>query len=483
VQLIVVGLSHKTAPVEVRERLALGAEALPEACRQLTGDGAVREAMVLSTCNRVEVYAVADTAEDGFSGISEFFARRAGDTTPAHLLPHLYHYPGNDAIGHMFRVASSLDSMVLGEPQILGQFKDAFEAALSCRSSGMVLNKVVKKAISVAKRVRTETAVAQSAVSVSYAAVELALKVFSDVSRERVMLLGAGEMAELALRHLISAGVRDVVISTRTLENAQSLATRLSAEIGTSSRKPGEADAEPVTVRAVPFDAFPTELVETDIVICSTGAPDYVIGRDLMTRTIRARKHRPMFLIDISVPRNIAPDVNRVNDVYLYDIDDLQQVVESNLAERREEARKAERIVDEEVDSTARWLRTLDVVPTITALREHADAIARSEAERVLGKLPNLSEKERELVRGLAASIINKLLHNPLTSLRREAQDRDSQEMVEITRKLFALPERQAPTETPADAPPDSPVGNAADSPPDPLPDPLPRSASRGRPR
>ncbi|MDH5525818.1 MAG: glutamyl-tRNA reductase [Nitrospirota bacterium] len=452
-ELIVVGLSHKTAPVEVRERLAFAGTALPEACRELTNGGAVAEAMVLSTCNRVEVYAVAGSAEAGFRDISRFLSRAAGDTGTEHLTPHLYHYPGNDAVQHMFSVASSLDSMVLGEPQILGQFKDAFEAALTAKSSGMVLNKVAKKAISVAKRVRTETAIAESAVSISYAAVELAKKVFEDIARERVMLLGAGEMAELALRNLVSAGVKEVTISTRTLENAQKLATEFSREDG-------------VNARAVSFDAFPDEMVHSDIVICSTGASDYVLGRDMMARTIRARKHRPMFLIDISVPRNIDPRVNKVDDVYLYDIDDLQQVVDSNLKERQEEARKARRIVDDEVDTVARWMRSLDVVPTITALRGHAEGIAQAEAERVLGKLQNLSDKERDMIRGLAASIVNKLLHKPLTSLRREAQENDSQEMVEITRRLFALTDEPAP-----------PAAEPANADNDPAPEPATRRA------
>ncbi|MBI5137621.1 MAG: glutamyl-tRNA reductase [Nitrospirae bacterium] len=435
--LIVVGLSHKTAPVEVRERLAFKATQLGEVCRQVTDQSAADEVMILSTCNRVEVYAVAPNVDDGFATVSAFLSRCADGMDVKALGPHLYHYPGNDAIGHMFRVASSLDSMVLGEPQILGQFKDAFEAALNAKSTGMVLNKIAKKAISVAKRVRTETKIAENAVSISYAAVELARKVFADLHHQRVMLLGAGEMAELALRHLISAGVREVVLSTRTTENAHKLAEALCAEGGPP-------------VRVVPFADYAAILPEVDIVLCSTGAPDYVIGPKQVSAALRARGHRPMFLIDISVPRNIDPATAHVGDAYVYDIDDLQSVVEANLEERQAEARKAMVIIDEEVDTTARWIRSLEVVPTITALKGHAEAIARGEVERVLNRLPNLGEKERKLIEGLGPAIINKLLHNPLSSLRKEAQERGGRDMVETTRKLFALPDEGAAGDAPA---------------------------------
>jgi glutamyl-tRNA reductase len=420
VDLIVIGLSHKTAPVEVREQLAFSPTALPEVCRRITDEAAADEAMVLSTCNRVEIYAVTDAPDAGFATVSEFLGRQTDHYGARDLAPHLYHYPGTDAIGHMFRVASSLDSMVVGEPQILGQFKDAFEAALAARSTGMVLNKVAKKAISVAKRVRTETRIAENAVSVSYAAVELARKVFGDLTGKGVMLLGAGEMAELALRHLVGAGCPRVTVTNRTQERA----TELAAEFGG---------------RAVPFEAFPDALADADIVVCSTGAEDYVIDPDMVSRAIRARGHRPVFLIDISVPRNIDPAVNRVDDAYLYDIDDLQQVVDANLEERAAEARKAHLIVDAEVEGTARWLRSLEVVPTITALRSHAESIAKGELEKTLGRLNHLSEADRKAVEGLASAIINKLLHSPFTSLRREAQEDNGADILEAARRLFDL--------------------------------------------
>ncbi|MFQ5508612.1 MAG: glutamyl-tRNA reductase [Leptospirillia bacterium] len=428
--LIVVGLSHKTAPVEVREQLAFSATALPEVCRRIiNGNGVTAEAMVLSTCNRVEVYAVASRAADGFSAISKFLGDCTEGFNATDLAPHLYHYPGNDAIGHMFRVASSLDSMVLGEPQILGQFKDAYQAALDAKSTGMVLNKVAKKAISVAKRVRTETRIAENAVSISFAAVELAKKVFSNLAGHKVMLLGAGEMAELALRHLVSAGASEVLVSTRTLENAERIAREIAGRQG----------------RAVPFSDFRNHLKDVDIVICSTGADDYVLGPEEMSHAVRARKNRPVFLIDISVPRNINPAVGDLHDVYLYDVDDLQQVVDTNLEERMEEAKKAHRIVNQEVTSTARWMRSLDVVPTITALRSHAEAIARSEVEKTLSRLSHLPEPDKKTVEGLANAIVAKLLHHPMTNLRREAQEETGGAIIESTRKLFDLTLEEEP--------------------------------------
>jgi glutamyl-tRNA reductase len=435
VNLIVVGLSHKTAPVEVRERLAFPETALAEVCRRIAAEAGLEEVMVLSTCNRVEVYAVAPSTDAGFSQVSGFLARQTGDHSAQGIEAHLYHYPGLDAIGHMFRVAASLDSMLLGEPQILGQFKDAYAAALSAGSTGVVLNKVAKKAISVAKRVRTETRIAENAVSVSYAAVELARKVFGDLSRHSAMLLGAGEMAELALRHLVQAGCHAVTVVNRTPERARHLAEELGG-------------------RAVPFEGFPEAMVEADIVICSTGADHYLVGPDLVAHTLRARKHRPVLLIDISVPRNVDPEVGRLDDAFLYDIDDLQQVVDSNLQERAQEARRAHLIVEEEVDGTVRWLRSLEVVPTITALKGHAQAIARAEADKTLARLSHLSERDRAQVAAMAQSIVNKLLHAPFTSLRREAQERGESEIVEAARRLFALSaDAPAPAAAPEDAP------------------------------
>lgn len=449
VNLIVVGLSHKTAPVEVRERLAFPETALAEVCRRIAAEAGVEEVMVLSTCNRVEVYAVAPTTDAGFASVSEFLARQTGDHSARGLEAHLYHYPGLDAIGHMFRVAASLDSMLLGEPQILGQFKDAYAAALAAGSTGVVLNKVAKKAISVAKRVRTETRIAENAVSVSYAAVELARKVFGDLSRHRVMLLGAGEMAELALRHLVQAGCHEVTVVNRTPERAR----RLAEELGG---------------RAVPFEDFPEAMAEADIVLCSTGADHYVVGPEMVARALRARKHRPVLLIDISVPRNVDPEAGRLDDAFLYDIDDLQQVVDANLQERAAEARRAHLIVDEEVDGTARWLRSLEVVPTITALKGHAEAIARAEAEKALARLPHLSERDRAQVAAMAQAIVNKLLHAPFTSLRREAQEKGETDIVDAARRLFALS---------ADAPPPADPAGAV-----PAPDPEPGAGDEGAP-
>jgi glutamyl-tRNA reductase len=308
--------------------------------------------------------------------------------------------------------------MVVGEPQILGQMKDAFDFALKKKSSGILLNKVMKKAISVAKRTRTETKIGESAVSISFAAVELAKKIFKDLPTKSFMLIGAGEMAELAARHLINNGVKDVLVTNRTYERAEELAREFNG-------------------RAVKFDEFLQELAHIDIVICSTGAPNYILIREQMHRIMRQRKNKPVFMIDISVPRNIDPEINNIDNVYLYDIDDLQGVVVTNIQERSREAEKAERIVDEEVETLLRWQTSLAAVPTIVALRDKAEAIRREELEKTLRKLEGLGEKEIESVEALTNSIVNKLIHFPTSALKSEIEDKDI--MVDVVNRIFDL--------------------------------------------
>lgn len=328
--LIVVGLSHKTAPVEIRERLAVPESRLGEALTRLSSYAGIKEGILLSTCNRVEVYSVVDDVDTGYGRIQEFLADTHLSLSSEQLTPHLYWHTGDRAIAHLFRVAASLDSMIIGESQILGQLKDAFEVALAHKTTGVIMNKVVKKAISVAKRVRTETKIAEMAVSVSYAAVELAKKIFSNLDEKTVLLVGAGEMAKLAARHLIAHGVEHVRITTRTPQHAVDLAAKFG---GT----------------AVPFDQFKDDMASADIVLVSTGASHYLVGAEDVHRAVRERMNRPMFLIDISVPRNIDPAVRHVDNAFLFDIDDLKHRVEQNRAERVQEAEKAERMVLEEV--------------------------------------------------------------------------------------------------------------------------------------
>jgi len=418
--IVVVGLSHKTAPVEIREKLAVSESRMGEALTRLCSYQGVREGIVLSTCNRVEVYAVVDEIEAGYERIQEFLADAHLSLSSEQLTPHLYWHQGDRAINHLFRVASSLDSMIIGESQILGQIKDAFEAALTHKSTGIILNKVVKKAISVAKRVRTETKIAEMAVSVSYAAVELAKKIFSDLSEKTVLLVGAGEMAKLAARHFIASGVRHVRVTTRNPQHGLELAERFG---GT----------------AVPFEQFREDMASADIVLVSTGAAHSLVSEDDVQRSVRQRQNRPMFLIDISVPRNIDPAVRHVDNAFLFDIDDLKARVEQNRGGRLEEAEKAERIVVDEVKVVRQWLQSLEVTPTIMALRTKADDIKRVEMEKTLGRLANLSASERELVEAMASSIVNKLIHNTMVTLKREVNSSDGAAFVEAARRFFSL--------------------------------------------
>lgn len=418
--LIVVGLSHKTAPVEIREKLAVPESRLGEALSRLCSYEGVKEGVLLSTCNRVEVYSVVEDVEAGYGRIQEFLADTHLSLSSEQLTPHLYWHTGDRAIGHLFRVASSLDSMIIGESQILGQLKDAFEVALAHKTTGVIMNKVVKKAISVAKRVRTETKIAEMAVSVSYAAVELAKKIFSNLDEKTVLLVGAGEMAKLAARHLISHGVRQVRITTRTPQHAIDLADKFG---GTP----------------VPFDQFKDEMAAADIVLVSTGAAHYLIGAEDVQRAVDKRGNRAMFLIDISVPRNIDPAVRHVDNAFLFDIDDLKHRVQQNRAERLQEAEKAERMVVEEVQATVEWMKSLEVTPTIVALRSKVDEIKQAEVEKVLGRLSHLSQQDRELVEGLASSIVNKLIHRTMVTLKAEVHSSNGPAFVEAARRFFHL--------------------------------------------
>jgi glutamyl-tRNA reductase len=415
----VVGLNHKVADVDVREKLAFGGSKLEEGLVKFRELPEVQEAMILSTCNRVELYAnVSDpgkASETIKAFLSEFhnISRNSLDKS-------LYIYDDVQAVKHIFRVAASLDSMVVGEPQILGQIKDALEFALKKKTTGVLLNKLMKKAISVAKRVRTETKIAENAVSISFAAVELARKIFTNLSKRVFMLLGAGEMAELAARHLIGNGVKEVLVSNRTYERACDLAKEFNG-------------------RPVRFDEFLIEMARADIVICSTGAPNYIIMKSQMQKVMKERKQKQVFIIDISVPRNIDPEINNLDNVYLYNIDDLQDVVNANVSERQKEAEKAERIIEEEIETFFRWQASLDSVPTIVALREKAEEIKKEELEKFLHKMTDLDEKEKKAIEYLASSIVNKLIHPPTAALKESAEDKDI--LTATIRKLYGLEE------------------------------------------
>jgi len=416
-KVLVIGVNHKTANVETREKLAFNGPKLEEGVFGLRKIPEVREAAVLSTCNRVELYICASKRGAAADHIKDFLAVFHG-LQRQDFEKSLYVHDGEDAIRHIFRVSSSLDSMIVGEPQILGQIKDTFDFALNKKTTGVLLNKLMKKAISTAKRVRTETKIAENAVSISFAAVELAKKIFTNLTGKSFMLLGAGEMAELAARHLMNNGVQDVMVVNRTYERGCELAR--------------EFNGKPVK-----FEDFLHELVHADIIICSTGAPSYVLLKEQMHKVMKERKHRPVFIIDISVPRNIDPEINKLDNVYLYSVDDLQEVVDTNIHGRKIEAEKAEKIIDEEVEKFIRWMSSLDSVPTIVALRQKAEEIKTEELEKLKGRLPGLDEEKLKAVEYMAAAIINKLIHPPTVALKEDTEDRD--ELIAMIKKLYGI--------------------------------------------
>lgn len=413
----VVGLNHKIADVDVREKLAFQGDKLEEGLirfRELPG---IEEAMIISTCNRVELYANIQDTQQASESVKSFLSE-FHNINRSSLDNSLYIYDDIHAVRHVFRVAASLDSMVLGEPQILGQLKDAFELALAKKTTGILLNKLMKKAISVAKRVRTETKIAENAVSISFAAVELAKKIFTDLSSRVFMLLGAGEMAELAAKHLIGNGVKEVLVSNRTFDRACDLAKEFHG-------------------RPVKFDEFILEMVRTDIMICSTGAPHYILTKGQMQKVMKERKQRQVFIIDISVPRNIDPAINDLENVYLYNVDDLQGVVATNMFERQKEAEKAEKIIAEELETFLKWQASLDSVPTIIALREKAEEIRKEELDKLFNKIQDMGEKEKEAIEYMATAIMNKLIHPPTAALKGDVENKEM--LVAAIRRLYGI--------------------------------------------
>ena len=414
---VVIGLNHRTADVDLREKLAFNGPKLEEGIRQIRELPGIRETVIVSTCNRVEIYLTVNDVGKAYEAIKDFFAGFF-DIRKESLDKALYLHDDMHAVRHIFRVASSLDSMVVGEPQILGQLKEAFEFALERKTTGVLLNRLLKKAISVAKRVRTETKIAENAVSISFAAVELAKKIFTDLAGKTFMLLGAGEMAELAAKHMMNNGVKDIVIANRTYETGCNLAREFNG-------------------RAIRFEDYLNELVHADILICSTGAQNYVLMKNQMQNVMKERKNRPVFLIDISVPRNIDPGINDLDNVYLYDVDDLRGVVDTNILERQKEAKKAEDIIAEEIETFKKWLSSLDSVPTVIALREKAEAIRKEELEKLMNRLSEIGEKDKKAIEGMASSIVNKLIHPPTVALKEDSEDKDV--LIATIKRLYGL--------------------------------------------
>jgi glutamyl-tRNA reductase len=418
-RIAICGLSHRTAPVEVREKLALPATTIPAALTELNHQSGVRETLILSTCNRVELaFALEDSAN--LNDALEQFLAKQGSVPLAAVDPYLYKLEGRDAVRHLFRVASSLDSMIVGEPQILGQLKDAYSLAKEMGTVNSQLDQLVTRAFHVAKRVRSETEIGESAVSVSYAAVELAREIFGNLASSKVMLLGAGKMSELAARHLRNVGAKQIYVANRTYERAVEMAKLFEGFI-------------------VEFDKFRQTLPSVDIVITSTGAREPILNRDDMRAVMKARRNKPVFIVDIAVPRNVEPAVNEIDNVFLYDIDDLQKVVERNLRGRAEAAEKAARIIEEEIQWVESRMREREVSPAIVSLHGRLEEVRAAEIERYRNKLGPLSPAQEEALEALTRGIINKIAHGAIAELRRQGALGDPSVAIDTIRRVFRL--------------------------------------------
>ncbi len=425
----IVGLNHKTASVSIREQIALSSNQLQDALNHASRSVHIPETVILSTCNRVEFYTASPnpgTTNTALWNIVEEVCQLPRGSFK-NFRPYLYDFNDNDAIRHLFRVACSLDSMVLGEPQILGQLKSAYQTAVKANTVGHYLGRGMERAFRIAKRVRTETQIGASGVSISYVAAQLAQKIFGSLHNKSILLVGAGDMAELAARHLVAQGASRPVIANRSLGRAQTL-----------------ADALGGTARTL--EALPELLIGTDIVITSTGATRPILQRNTLAGIMRARKYRPLFLIDIAVPRDIESAAGDLDNVYLYDIDDLEQIVAANKKERQSEADKAETIVTDEVERFRQWCEEADVVPTIVAMRKHFHSVKDQELEKAITRLAHLNARDQKAVQALAHALTNKLLHTPTMQLKRQAANKTiTQESVDLIHSLFDLPEEDEP--------------------------------------
>ena len=420
--LFVAGLNHRNAPVALRELLAVEEDKLRELLLDLQAGDALREVVVLSTCNRVEVYGVADAPGEARAVAFRHLCRQRGVELAA-VEPLLYTHVEGDAVHHAFRVAASLDSMMIGEPQILGQVKDAFALAQACQTVGPHLHPLFSQAFNVAKRVRTETEVARHAVSVSFAAVELAKKIFAGLTGRAVLLVGAGKMSELAAKHLVEQGAFPIYVANRTWARAQDVARALAGS-------------------AVPWDELATALAAVDIVVTSTGAPEPVITLPLVTRVMHGRRGRSLFFIDIAVPRDVESGVDGFDDIYRYDIDDLKQVVDANLRERAREAQRAEALVEREVGKFLARQGDVEVIPTIVSLRGRLEEIRLAEVRKTLARLPDASPETRAAIDALSTGIVNKILHAPITKLRESSRAGTGRSWLDLVHELFGLGRR-----------------------------------------
>jgi len=426
---ILLGINHNTAPIEVRERLAISPSRLADATRALAHQPGIREALILSTCNRVELLTVQDAAQSENPGtlnfLNEYLSIPVTD-----LKPHLYEFREREAVRHLFRVASSLDSMVVGEPQILGQVKEAYTTGREIGAVASTLEGLLQRAFTVAKRVRTETQIGSSSVSIASVAVDLARKIFDSLEGKTVLLVGAGKMSELAARHLIQQGAASILVANRTQSRAEQIAKNFNGQV-------------------IPFDHLYEQADRADIVITSTGAPQKIFGRSHGQHFLQRRRNRPMFFIDIAVPRDVDPGMNDVEGCFVYDIDDLQQVAQAHLADRSREAEAAEGIVTGEVDKYLQRLQSLNAVPVIQSLQQYAEDIRQAELRRSQSRLATLTPEQREAVEALTRSLTAKFLHHPLTGIREAARQGDAQTLAELERLYTGQPNSKS--DSPAD--------------------------------
>jgi glutamyl-tRNA reductase len=416
--IILIGANHKTAPVALREKLSFTEEETLGALEYLKNAPGIKEGLVFSTCNRMEILYIPEEG-DQVESIIRFISQHK-KLAISEFRSSLYIHGGDEAIRHMFRVASSLDSMMVGEPQILGQIKKAYKTAVAEGASGVLLNRMMHKSFSVAKRVRKETGIGDNAVSISYAAIELANKIFGDLSSKSVLLLGAGEMAELAVEHLISHNVNKIVVANRTFKNALDLAKKFKG-------------------KAVQYEEREDALKDADIIISSTGATEYVLSHDQVKRAMKKRNHNTLFFIDIAVPRDIDPKINKVSNAYVYDIDDLKGIVETNIQQREQETIKADRFVEEAVLTFRKWMDSLAIVPTIKAINDKMTAIVEMEFNKTISSLSHLSDGEIKAIKRMTQAIATRAIHDPIRFLRNTGDHRDDSLYLNVTRQLFDL--------------------------------------------
>jgi len=418
-KIINIGMNHETAPIELRECLATEPDNTAKALAFMRDTACINEGFFLSTCNRVEALVITETDDEARKSVISLMSR-LGNIPEENYLANLYIFQDMDAVRHIFMVASSLDSMIVGEPQILGQIKEAYAETTRHKTSGVILNRMMHRAFHVAKRVRTETRICDSAVSISYAAVELAKKIFHVLEGKKVLLIGAGEMAELAARHLLSNGVSSMVVANRTFQRAVQVAELFGAS-------------------PVSFEEITSQLEDVDIVVSSTAGQEFVITSEHVKSCLKKRRNRPLFFIDIAVPRDVQPSVNELDNVYVYDIDDLKGIIHLNMEQRQKEAVKARRIVEQEVIKFEKWVKTLEVVPTIVSLKEKMEDIVQAELKKSSSVLGGLTTPQQERIEILTRSVAEKVLSDPISFLKKKAGRPSLNGYLDVTRKLFSL--------------------------------------------